>query len=438
MQSRWRKIKIFKAIFTLILLLSFRADLFAGMAVSPLKQWVEVKPGEDASFSVTVTNGSKDLQTTPCVVYAQPMDFSVSDDGQLAFGPEQKSPRSAAGWITLDASEFVLQPGESKELKAKISAPAAADGDYWAAIMLTLGGNKNTKTNVNVVLRTASGVFVHVARRNYIEQPVIADVNAVLPKFSPKNSPSKEKSQKPASEDLQTAPVLKIDALLKNDGLVAIEPEGKVFLYTEKSRRIGYIPLYANRKQVLPGHSRWFSGVMSQQLAAGNYKARIFFTSGSKYSRTKTKDISFTISPDLAAAWSKNSNDDNGQMIELNPGKLDLELNPGRFTVAKLLVTNTSSATISANCTLEDNKTEKGWIKIDSPQFSLAPGAKRSIACSIRIPPGTAAENYNASIHVKAERSGLSEQAKNNIVLEKIPVHISVTSHSGFASEDAQ
>ena len=419
-----------------IILFTLTVDAVAGMAVSPLKQWVEVKPGEQTLFSVTVTNANRGPQTGPCTVYADVLDFTVSGEGQLSFGKEYKHGRSAVPWISLDAGEFVLEPGESKELKGKVSAPAGADGDYWAAIMLTLGNSKNQKTNVHVILRTASGVFVRAARRNYIEQASITDVNVLLPQFTPEKV-NEESTPNQNSQEGSTDRVLKINALLKNDGLVAIEPNGKAFLYTGNSRRIGYIPLYASRRQILPGHIRWFTGVMPQPLAPGRYSVRVFFDSGSKYGRTKTKDLEFSISPELATRWAQNFKADNGQPLELNPQKIDLELNPGRFTTSKILVANTGSGTISVRCRLQNDRLQEGWMKLDCSEFTLAPNARRSIVCAVRIPTDAKLQDYNATIQLEIERSGLTGQTENNVMLRKIPVRMLVSSNTRIVSEDS-
>jgi hypothetical protein len=435
MQSRSGITQQIAIVLALIVLSTLPADAIAGMAVSPLKQWVEVKPGGEAFFSVTVTNANRGPETGPCTVYADVVDFTVSPEGQLSFGQEHKHGRSAVQWFSLDAGELILEPGESKELKGKVSAPVSADGDYWAAIMLTLGNSKNQKANVHVILRTASGVFVRVARRNYIEQASITDVNVSLPRFALEKGVPEESARHQASQEGQTDRSLKINARLKNDGLVATEPNGKAFLYDGNSHRIGYIPLYASRRQILPGHTRWFTGVMAQPLAAGQYRVRVFFDSGSKYGRTRTKDVEFPVSGELAAQWAQNFTGDDRGMLELNPQKIDLALNPGRFTVTKFLIANTSSGTISVRCRVQNDQIREGWMKLDCSEFALAPNGRRNIACAVRIPADAQPQDYNATIQIEVERSGLTSQAENNVMLREIPVHILVSRHIELASE---
>jgi len=420
-----------------VILSAFSVDGIAGMAVSPLKQWVEVKPGEEAFFSVTVKNTNRGPQTAPCTVYADVVHFTVSAYGRLSFGGELKHGRSAVDWIGLDANRFILEPGESKELRGKVSAPASADGDYWAAIMFTLGDAGAQKKNVNVILRTASGVFVRAAKRNYIEQTSIIDVNVSLPQLALEQGLTEESTNGQTSEPPQTQYLFKINAELKNDGLTAVEPEGKAFLYSGNSRRIGSIPLYASRRQIFPGHSRWFTGVMAQPLPPGQYRAQVFFNSDSKYARTRTKDVEFSISQEIASQWADNFKGDDTQILELQPGELDLALTPGRFTTAEFLVVNASLSTVSIRCSLRSDQLHEGWMELKSPEFTLAPNTRRNVLCAVRIPADAQPQDYNATIKVEGERSGLTEQAVNNVVVLEIPVQISVIKHIGGLSSES-
>jgi hypothetical protein len=263
-------------------------------------------------------------------------------------------------------------------------------------------------------------------------------VNVSLPQFAPEKGVSEKSAQHQASQESQTECVLKINAQLKNDGLAATEPNGKAFLYAGNSRRIGYIPLYTSRRQILPGHSRWFTGVMAQPLAAGQYSVRVFFDSGSKYGRTRTRNLEFSVSQELATRWAQNFTSDDGQILELNPQKIDLALNPGRFTTTNFLIANTSSGTVSVRCRMQNNQLQEGWMKLDCSEFALAPNTRRNVVCVVRIPADVQPQDYNATIQIEVERSGLTSQNENNVMLCEIPVHMLVGKHIGIASEGGQ
>jgi len=394
---------------------------FAGIAVSPLQQWVEVKPGRKTTFSISLSNNVRSNKTKNCLVSAKVLDFMVSDKGQLSFGPEYKHARSAADWIRFEDEDIVLEPGESRRLKATVAAPIDADGDYWAAAMIGLGKPRDGEKGVQVKLRTASGIFIHVARRNYIERGSVIEANVNIPEFDTTDDPTEKNAAEAASEEAKENQVLKVNAELKNDGLVAFLARGKAYLYSDGWRRIATIPLHANRRRVLPGDSRWFTGVMAQPLPAGQYKLRTFFASDSKYRRKMTRDMEFAISEDMAGIWAENfAYYDDAQTLEIKPQQIDLKLNPGRLTAARFQVFNQSSSTIVANCRVESN--DNDWLELKTLDFTLAPNAQRSTTCIVKIPPDALSGQYNWTIHVETERSGLTTQEQDNVEQHQIPV----------------
>jgi len=411
------------------ILILLPANAIAGMAVSPLQQWVEVKPGKQTSFSIIVTNTNRGPQTRPCTVDVEVVDFTVSPQGGLSFGEEHKHSRSAIELISFDDSDFVLEPGESKEIKAKVSAPLDADGDYWAAVLVKLGNPRESKGGVAVRLQTASGVFVHVARRNYIERGTVIDANVVIPEFDLTESFTEESDCGQTPQDAQKQQALKINAELRNDGLVAFLANGKAFLYSESWRRLASIPLYTSRRRILPGHSRYFTGVMSQPLLAGQYKLRVFFDSDSKYERKITEDMEFSVSDELARQWAKNFTNDDIQILDIKPQEFKLTLTTGRFTAARFLVANQSLSTVSIRCGFETDRLPKDWVELKSAEFTLAPNMRRNVVCSIRIPQDAQPGEYRGTICVEVERPGLTGQGKSNVELHKIPIRIAVSKY---------
>lgn len=431
--------------FLALALLLLPAKAIAGMAVSPLQQRVVVKPGKVAFFSVTVTNVDRGFQTLPCKVNVALLDFTVSPQGGISFHKDLKHNRSAAEWISFDANELTLEPGESKKIRAKVSAPFSADGDYWAAIMISLGGAPQRKSGIQIKLRTGSGVFVHVERRNYTERGSVIDANIVLPEFDPvrnatssperwKETPSNgvdpnenlvgEPDEGKGFEEAQEKQALRISAELKNDGLVAFIANGKAFLYSENWRRIAFVPLYTERRRILPGHTRCFTGVMSQPLPAGQYKLRLFFDPGSKYGRKITKEMEFSVSDRLARQWAENFTDDDIQMLEIEPQEFKQTLTPGRFTAARFLVANRGLSTVAIRCRLEADELPEDWLKLNPTEFILNPNMRRNVVCSARIPQDAQPGEYNAVIHIEAERSGLSVRDQDNIEPHRIPICI--------------
>ena len=422
--------------------LTFPCEVIAGMAVSPLQQWVTVKPGKQATVTVTVTNTNRGPETKPCTISVEVVDFTVSPQGKLSFVKEARHSRSAVDWLHFDTRPFVLQPGESKKLEGKVSAPARADGDYWAAVMVKLGNTQESEGNVAVRLQTASGIFVHVARRNYIERGTVIDANVVLPEFAPGGNSAEESAWNQTSEEIQKKQVLKVNAELENDGLVAFLANGKANLYSENWRRVASIPMYTNRRRIFPTHSRRFTGVMSQPIPAGKYKLRLVFeptssrngSSTTKHSRKITKDMELVVSDDLAQQWSKNFTDDGIQILDVKPQELNLSLNPGRFTTKRFQAISQGLSTVSVRCRIEADGQIRDWVALKSADFALAANTRRSVLCWVRIPPDAEPGRYCGTICVEAERSGLTAQHADNIEVQKIPIAIVISEPDKYAA----
>ncbi|MDD5010584.1 MAG: hypothetical protein PHQ00_00500 [Phycisphaerae bacterium] len=404
----------------------------AGVAVSPLQQTVEVKPGKKASFTITLTNNKRNIQTRPCPVKINILDFTVSDDGQLSFGPENKNPRTAVGWITLDANSFVLEPGESRVVKGTVTAPIDADGDYWAAAMVELGEPEKGEKGVQVKLRTASGIFIHVARRNYTERGSITDLNITMPAFDTNESVAGENLPISALIKLKEKQSLQITAKLQNDGLTAILARAKAYVYSEGWRRIATIPLYASRRQVLPGDARWFTGIMAEPLPAGEYKLRVFLSSDAKFKRKIIKDAEFSISPDLSDIWARNFTSESTSKLIFEPQSIELKLNPGRITAAMLKINNQGLNTITANCRVENIGATEDWLEMKTTDFALAPNSQSAASCIVRVPINAKPGQYNWNILVGMERAGLANEGQDNTVQYKIPVSIVIDENTSL------
>jgi hypothetical protein len=353
------------------------------------------------------------------------VDFNVSPQGGLSFGEDKKHDRSAVQWISFEGRDFTFQPGESKQIKAKVSAPINADGDYWAAIMIKLGGPENQGKGIQVKLQTASGVFVHVARRNYIERGSIIDANLILPKFDSVHNPEISAADPNTPKAGQQAFTINVD--LKNDGLTAFNANGKVFLYAGGKYRTASIPLYTHRRQILPGHNRWFSGVMAQALPAGQYKAKVMFESEVKQSRKITKDIEFTVNEELAGKWAESFKDSDVKALAFEPNVINLTVTPGRLTTAKFLVDNGGVSTVLIRCRVNANGSIKNWLELKSPEFTLGSSMRRNVICMVKVPQNAQPGQYSGTIEVEMEHSGLTDGKSSNIEKYNVPIHITVS-----------
>jgi hypothetical protein len=395
-----------------------------GIAVSPLQQWVTVKPGKEAFFTVTVTNTIREQQTSSQAVVVELVNFEITPQGGISFGKEFTHSRSALQFITFqdDKDQIILEPGQSKEIKAKISAPINADGDYWGAVMIKLVNPQKDVRGVMVKLQTASGIFIHIPRRNYTSQGVIGNVGITLPDFSENTDPNQATEVLPKS-------TLQINAELKNSGVVTFLGNGKAYLYTSKMKRFASIPLHTIRRQIFPGQSRMFSGVLSDAIEPGTYKMRVIFepvlqlneTDTVDNGRTVFKDLDFTVSRELAGQWSKKTSSSKTQHLKYEPQELKLTMTPGRFTSVSVLVENSGLDTVTMKMSF-DKTAVKDWFSSESDHTTFGPNMKRNIVFSLNIPKDVGPGDYTGTLILEAERSGINTQD----VTEKMNIPIMI------------
>jgi hypothetical protein len=367
---------------------------YAGVSVSPMQQTIEVKPGHEEEFRITLNNVLRTQDQKPQTMRVEIVDFSVSLDGTNLFGEEYKGERSAAKWVTLDTNELTIKPGELREIKGTISAPYQADGDYWCAIMLSQPPREGAG-QIRVALRTASGIFVRVARRDYVERFFVENAHVSLPRFDVDPAVS---YSKPAGADVVSATEssheFEITAEVTNRGVIRFSALGTATIYLDGRRRVASIPMHSHRRSILPGHSRRFSGVMADPLPAGKYVARTVFESDSEKGRKVTTAIPFEIGPDLAAQWAARKLIEKPASLAIDPGKIQHTLTPGRFTSASVSLSNNEASTVGVRCKFSSESQIKEWVEIKPDSLTLAPATKRSLNCYIRIPKAAQPGDY--------------------------------------------
>jgi len=274
---------------------------WAGIAVSPLKQEVTVNRGRTETFYISVANRIREGKGETVPVRIEAVDFCVPRDGGLSFHEPGTAKYSASRWIKVSETSFSLKPGESKKIACEISAPWTANGEYYSAIMATLGPRQAAQKGLTVQCRIASGVFVTVPGRMYPKKARVVECGAAAP------SAGAEK------------PELTVTATIANAGRVLFDAEGEVKIRDEAGRLWAKFPLESRRSRVLPGDLRDFSGGFSEPLPPGEYVAEVIFDYGSKWKKARAK-APFSLSPAQTAAWQEKAEPDNSAAITVEPG----------------------------------------------------------------------------------------------------------------------
>jgi len=416
--ERFRSLLVYTArlLIAIVAFLSLRSAADAGVAVAPMQQWVYLRPGEEAPFSLTLTNVPRS-HSAPIAMTVEVTDFGVSPDGTLSFGPEKAHERSAVRWIRLDAGTLVLGPSESRKVEGTVRAPPNAEGDYWAAVLVTLDGPRGGR-GVNLVLRTASGVFVRVSRGGATPRPVIRNLEITLPRLS---ADEDSVASNVAGRDEQ-AFRLSVEAI--NDGIYSFEATGIATLYRDGRRKVATIPLHTSRRRILPGDMRRLIGVLASPLPAGSYTAKVILTASDAVTRRAFAEQNLEISPDLAGRWAQVPSSARTPGLTVERTALQYVLSPGRFTADSILIRNGSDSTMSVRCSYAPVSLPDAWVALSPTEFTLGPCMQRSVACRLNIPDGIEPGEYTGDVLFEAQVASLEGTCDRS--LRRLPVAITL------------
>lgn len=148
-----------KAIFWLLLALAPLAQA-ADIGISPPRLELLAQPGETITATATVLTTAASEQQ----IASELSDWTLDSAGNLAFFPAGSLLHSAAPFLELDASDFILSPGGSREVRLAITVPAEAEGTLHGMVFFTVvppptelpGGG------VGVMITTRVGLTVYV------------------------------------------------------------------------------------------------------------------------------------------------------------------------------------------------------------------------------------------------------------------------------------
>ncbi len=409
------------------LLLAAGSGTEAGVSVSPLQQEIQAKPGVATEFTVTLTNVRRSVSAPPARVRLEIVDFTMSLVGNLAFGDKPAQNRSALPWIQLDAKDVVIEPDQVRQVKGRIYAPrGAADGDYWAALMVT-PVEPVQENGISIILRTASALFVRVQRRNHTERLNVRDVEVTLPNLDPQaiSVTGGGAAQAGASDDNHS---LQFYADVENIGPVSCTTSGKAHLYLSGIRKVASIPLHARSRRILPGESRRFIGVLPAALPAGEYSLRVIFNSDSQGGQKGYSEIHFTVDGRTARLWKefyeRRGDSATRPGLAVNAETLTLNLQPGRFTTATIPISNGGGGTMQVTCRLNGEAIQNGWVSLDQAEFTLEPRMRRSVLCRIAVPENAQPGDYLGNVVFEAEVASLADLPGTEV--HTLPVRIMV------------
>ncbi|MFH1691701.1 MAG: hypothetical protein ABIC68_03920 [Candidatus Omnitrophota bacterium] len=147
----------------------------AGLRIDKPKVKMEVTPGDYENGVIRVEN--RNGQTSSIRVYLE--DWVSSGDDRTGsdkvFMPKGTTPLSCSNWISFSPADFVLAPGEARDVQYTVSLPKEAKGGYYSVMFFesqsgTLEKLNEQGENVSVKVLNRLGALFYVQAEGTINK----------------------------------------------------------------------------------------------------------------------------------------------------------------------------------------------------------------------------------------------------------------------------
>jgi hypothetical protein len=375
--------------------------LFAGIAVSPLKQEISLKPGETRKIVINMAYNTRDPSDTRQKTVLTLTDVLATEDGGLQFKDAGALKNSASKWITFNVPEATLEPGASQAVECVIAVPLdAAPGEYYSALMVTLGNTGLTDKGVVIQYRIASGIFVTVEGRTFAKEAKIAHCEMLWPQAAA-TQPADA-----ATQPAETGSALpKVQVLLQNTGKARFDATGKLTVLDNQRRIVLVTPMTTRRACVFGGDSRQFNAEITKPLVAGRYMMRVEMDYQSAWVKAR-QEIPFEILPEQAnlLAQAKLRRTASTALVQVTPDTLSSVVPPGGTRSLAITLKNVSDAEVA--CTADIAAGGAPGITVRPDQFSIAKGSRRTVEVLIESPKDAVTNHLSALINIAASAEG--------------------------------
>jgi hypothetical protein len=387
---RKSSIKIWASLFACLFVIGAADRARAGIAVSPLKQEITVRPGDTEKHTITIANNARGAGDVTQSVHLAIADVQVGEDGGITFKDAGAAQHSASKWVTLGETDLTLEPNQSKAVEFTVAAPQSAmAGEYYSAIMVTLGTKARDEKGVLIQYRTASGIFLTIPGRTFPRQAKITRCEMLWP---------------PAPVEGAQAPVEppqpKISLTLDNYGQARFDVAAKLALFDEKSRLVFAGPLNTKRPCVFGGDSRIFETPITKALPAGKYVARMTLDYQSWAPLRQTLPIEILPEQAVILATLKKHQPNEAIGLEVTPDKPAYSIPAGGSRTFALTAKNVVDLPVHCAVALfqSEGASADSFITLSTPDFIISKGSRKSIPVSIHISAGAKPGKYTSHI----------------------------------------
>ena len=234
-----------------------------GMAISPARVELEMKPGTETTIVVNLDYHSAGGATQPARIVASLNDWTINKQGGVDFFRANSQPNSASSWLIYSPGEAAVLPAAVHQIRVTISVPAdATPGDHLAALIIeqrpeTLKAETNARQMI-IRYRMAS-VF-------YIKVPGLTkrgDFGNLYAESTPDG--------------------IVVTPTFRNEGNSVIRPMGSVTIVDAGGKVVAELPSF-EQFPVLAGAEMSKPVLIERSLPPGNYsvKFKVDFQDGGK------------------------------------------------------------------------------------------------------------------------------------------------------------
>jgi len=244
------------------------------LEVSPPSQELQADPGQTLTAKAKIRNRS----TNSINIKVRIEDFtSTGEEGQVAL--VEKGPQSLTSWVEITPQSFLLKPGETKEVTAKINVPKEAAGGHYGSFVFSADGGQAAPGTAAVSQELASLFLIRVSGP-VNEQLSIAEFSA--PAF------------------LEFGPV-PFTIKFTNSGNVHVKPFGLINITNIFGRVVKDVVVKGDTN-IFPGASRKVTVTYDKKWLFGPYKAQAVLNFGSRNESLYATTTFFVFPVRIAAA----------------------------------------------------------------------------------------------------------------------------------------
>lgn len=371
----------------------------AQLSSSPSIQELRVSPGAPRKFVLRYANHGK--APLHCTLTANDMGMSL--DGLMV--ESNLAHRGCGKWITFSPKEFVLAPGQQRDITATLRAPAGSGGGYYASVECAAKperAGKRTSISIEFVQRVSSAILVASTGA----RPKLALKVARVEMLAPRQPGAQWQSR----------------VTIQNDGNIHFRVAGVATLLGANGSVISRSKLAVGRGYIFAGLPRRFTSTLGARIRDGLYTLKVDIAgpgnvrAGGSETFVVLDGKAKAGKPDAATlAYLKSS----APFLAIDKPRVHYILPRGGRHTDTIAVQNLSSTTVKivprklnwdldANADLRfeagalaNGRGASGHFAVSPSSLTLSPGQRGSFRITSAMPKDASGEYYGAIYFAK-------------------------------------